>query len=278
MTRLVTSLALVVSLADPSDLLSVIKPSRSGGLGGQLGVPFDGRFVATNVTVFDVIAAAYGGYEPLDAGHISNVPAWAKSERFDIEARTENAAPTEDSPEDQSIAAAFAIVRTMLADRFALRVHDSARVESVYALQRTSRRPGLTPTARDCDADGKAGPFVETPRGSDGVRLPPCGLRARRGEISASGATMALLASRLSHAAGVGRVVLDRTALTGRYDFTLRWTPPPAPADAGDPGNTIDSGPSIFTALREQLGLALMSTTGSVRVLVIDHIGRPSPN
>ena len=80
-----------------------------------------------------------------------------------------------------------------------------------------------------------------------------------------------------------GRAVADRTALTSRYDFTLKWTPEAAaPMAAGAAGGNQEpareSGPSLFTALQEQLGLKLESTRGPVDVLVIDHIERPSEN
>ena len=74
-------------------------------------------------------------------------------------------------------------------------------------------------------------------------------------------------------------MVIDETALDGRYDFTLRWTPAPAAAaDASSADRGADSGPSIFTALEEQLGLTLVATKRSVRVIVIDHIERPTAN
>jgi uncharacterized protein (TIGR03435 family) len=69
--------------------------------------------------------------------------------------------------------------------------------------------------------------------------------------------------------------VLDRTGLSGNYDFSLRWTP--ESLDGGTPSPEA-SGPSIFTALQEQLGLKLESATGPVQTLVVDHIERPSEN
>ena len=74
---------------------------------------------------------------------------------------------------------------------------------------------------------------------------------------------------------GVSRVVLDKTGLTGRYDFSLQWTPDDSPSDAPVPDS---SGGSLFTALQEQLGLKLEPQKGPVEVLVIDHVARPSEN
>jgi uncharacterized protein (TIGR03435 family) len=82
------------------------------------------------------------------------------------------------------------------------------------------------------------------------------------------------LASALSQQ-GLGRVVLDNTGLTDRYDFKLTWASESVAADTNSPDT---SGPSIFTAVSEQLGLSLVPQKGSVPVLVIEHIEEPSPN
>ena len=278
MTRLIAPVALAVSLIGVSDVLSVVKLNRSGGLEAQLGVPFDGRFTATNVTVAALIAAAYGGTIPLDAQRLSGLPSWATRDRFDIEARVDGVEPTEDSEDDAAIFAAFAMVRALLVDRFALRVHEDSRVEPVYALVRDSRlKPaGLTLTGRDCDAFAQAGPFAESLPGPDGRPLPSCGVRVRRGEIVASGGTLAVLARRLSAVAGVEREVIDLTRDPNRYDFTLHWVP--ARMQAEPETAPSDAGPSLFTALPEQLGLRLESRRAPVRVLIVDRVERPMPN
>jgi uncharacterized protein (TIGR03435 family) len=78
----------------------------------------------------------------------------------------------------------------------------------------------------------------------------------------------------------LGRTVLDKTGLTGDYDVKLQWTPDSGPASMMGPDSkaTPDSGPSIFTAIQEQLGLKLESQKGPVEVLVIDRVARPSEN
>jgi uncharacterized protein (TIGR03435 family) len=73
---------------------------------------------------------------------------------------------------------------------------------------------------------------------------------------------------------GASRIVVDKTGLTGRYDFSLRWTPDDAP----DSSASHPSAPSMFTAIQEQLGLKLVPSKGHVEVLVIDHIEKPSEN
>jgi uncharacterized protein (TIGR03435 family) len=78
----------------------------------------------------------------------------------------------------------------------------------------------------------------------------------------------------------LGRTILDRTGLTGNYDFTLRWNPDNGVTTSSNPpeGSQADALPSIFTALQEQLGLKLESTKAPASVLVIDHLERPSQN
>jgi uncharacterized protein (TIGR03435 family) len=108
-------------------------------------------------------------------------------------------------------------------------------------------------------------------------------MRMGRGLLSAQGAPLNTLADSLSRL--LGRVVLDKTGLTGLYDFELKWTPDESQGqmfkgpDIGDSPPPADaSGPTIFTAIQEQLGLKLESQKGPVEVLVIDHVERPTEN
>ena len=98
------------------------------------------------------------------------------------------------------------------------------------------------------------------------------------GLFTAGAVSTASLAGYLSNpGVALDRIVLDRTGLEGRYDIDLRWTPPvPAQADAG--AAALPDGPSIFTALTEQLGLKLEKRDEPLDVVVIDHIEQPTPN
>jgi uncharacterized protein (TIGR03435 family) len=115
--------------------------------------------------------------------------------------------------------------------------------------------------------------------GGPGGMPPPgpgsCGIRIAPGNMAVGGSSMSLFANSLG--TWVGRIVVDKTGLEGAYDFTLTWTPDQMPQrPPGAPEMPIDpNGPSIFTAVQEQLGLKLDSQKGPVSVLVIDHVEHP---
>jgi len=284
---LVTAYQTNANRAAAQGVLSVVKPSKPGGPSATLQVPIGGRFVAGGVTVRELIAASYGGYIPLRPEQISGGPKWIDSEKFDVEARVEKAAADDaivrEVDNDADFTGAFAIVRTMLADRFRLAVHETTIEGRVYALVTSRRDRALGPQLRkstiDCEAIEARGPFAPPPTGRDGRPLAPCGVRAVPGQMIGNGGTMAQLAQRLMMVAGIEREVIDRTGLAGRYDFTLKWTPmvPTRSQDADAPA-AGDTGPSLFAALQEQFGLKLEPQRGAVRVVVIDRVDRPTAN
>lgn len=266
-------------------VLSVVKPNVSGGLQGRLSVPLRNRFVATNITIAEVIAAAYGNLFPLRAEQIVGGPRWMHSERYDVEAKLDTTAGDGESLsdseplDDRRVFDQFAMVRAMLAERFNLSARETTREGPVYRLERTRSGDKLGPQIKlskaDCEAIAAAGPYTAL-AGPDGQLLRPCGVRGRVGQIVGTGATIQQLAQNLTRVATIEREVMDRTGLTGRFDFTLTWAPPLRPGDR-ETGAVID-GPSIFAALQEQLGLKLQAQRGAVRVLVVDRLERPTPN
>ena len=202
-----------------------------------------GRFLAKNVTAKFLVAIAYG----LQKFQIAGGADWVDADRFDIEARLEDesATPGGEAP----------MIQFLLADRFKLQVHREVRESTVYALVVSGKGSRLKAVSSQGGVNVGAGQLV-----SEGM---PIGLLA------------SLLGTRL------GRTVLDRTNLAGRYAIDLRWTPDPGepPSDPGDSFPQPDSsGPSIFTAIQEQLGLKLQSTKGQSGFLVIDHIEKPTAN
>jgi uncharacterized protein (TIGR03435 family) len=96
------------------------------------------------------------------------------------------------------------------------------------------------------------------------------------GTLTAAGMSVSRLATVLTTV--LSRTTVDRTGLSGRFDVELRWTPDPLPDGRSRPPSVDPDAPSIFTAVQEQLGLKLESTTGPVDVLVVDHVERPTPD
>ena len=146
----------------------------------------------------------------------------------------------------------------MLADRFGLVAHYATREHSVYLLTVAKNGPKLKQVL------AAAGP----PRKEEG-----------RGHSRGFAVPIEMLVTTLSNATHI--TVLDRTGLTGRYDYTLDWIPDlqDAPANPeADAARASGSRPTIYTAVREQLGLQLESGKAPVDVVVVDHVDRPSAN
>jgi bla regulator protein blaR1 len=225
-----------------------------------------GRISASNVTLKRLITNAYG----LQVFQVSGGPGWIETARYNIEAKP-------DSPVGPDVWKEM--LQNLLVDRFHLAFHRETKELPVYALVLARK-------------DGKLGPgMVESKEGGciarDPSKLgqPPfCGnVLGGASQLTGTAATVGDMA--LTLATTVGRKVIDKTGLTGKYDITLKYTPdesqiamwtpsgvppPPAPADT--------SGPSLFTALQEQLGLKLESQKAPVEIFVIDRAEKPSEN
>jgi bla regulator protein blaR1 len=255
-------------------------PAAGGPVGGGIGFRA-GRFSAENITLQQLITYAY----ELQAFEIFGAPSWAASDRFDI-AGTMEPSPTglsDQGPRQRRL------LRALLAERFELVVHEERRDMPVYSLvlARPDRRLGerLRPFEGECmetvpPEDLKA-PWLSTPDPGKGPgRGPsPCMLFTGVGRLSSSGTMLSALSSTLARFPAVSRRVIDRTGLTGRFEYDLEWTPMVVPPGAAAPDRpSSDTGPTIFTALREQLGLRLESTKETITVLVIDSVNQPSPN
>jgi len=246
-------------VAPPAFEVSTVKENKSGSSGSSSNSR-DGRFTATNVSLKNLLQyQAYGVPE----SRIFGGPKWISSERFDIEAKTDSA--TTDRlrtlPPDQRRIQRQAMFQQLMAERFKLAVHWETRELPVYALVVAKKGPLLHPTK---EVDGHTG------------------TSANDGELTAHGVTLAQMADVLTQELSreLGRVVIDKTGIQGRYDCALKWRPDTGRmTDTTDSSvATTDSGPSIFTAIQEQLGLKLESTKGPVQVLVIDRVEMPSEN
>jgi uncharacterized protein (TIGR03435 family) len=237
-----------------------VKLNASGAPGIDIDTQPGGRVTITNATLRNLITF---GYRIQDSQLVGG-PDWARTARFDVVAKAGKEATTEEL---------LAMLRPLLGERFKLVMHNESRELPIYALvaPRAGGRTGQLKTS-DVDCAGLPG------TGSRG-----CAFSVRFGNISARGMPVARLAAVLSQFAG--RIVVDRTGIIGPHDFDLTWTPDQfrgRQTAPGEPppqvnGAIVDAnGPSLFTAIQEQLGLKLESTKGPVDVLVIDGAERPS--
>jgi uncharacterized protein (TIGR03435 family) len=259
--------------ASPTFEVASVKPNKSGTdeMVGGLAEP-GGRFTVINTQLREIIRVAYR----LQRYQVVGGPSWIDSDRFDITAKA-NASST--GPE------MALMLRPLLAERFKLAVHNETRQLPLFALVVAGSAGKLGPHLRPSDADCIA---EVTARLRGGAIPPPptdpphqpCGSAGGPlGYTTARGLTMGQIAFGLSR--NVGRAVMDRTGLAGYFDYELTWTPdqiPQRPPGAPDLPPIDPNGASLFTALQEQLGLKLESTTGPVDVLVIDHVEQPTPD
>jgi uncharacterized protein (TIGR03435 family) len=268
----------------PAFEVASIKPNNSGD-GRVMMQNQPGRYIATNVTLRLLIRNAY----QLQDFQITGGPSWLASDHFDINAKVPDEFRAMAPPAPGSGPGPLQLmIRALLAERFKLVVHNETKESPIYALilARSDGKlgPGLKKSVVDCATVFAAG------RGRGGAMPPPpqpgermqCGMRIGPGNLMGGGALMPQFANTLGMFAG--RVVVDRTGLEGAYDVDLTWTPdqmpqrPPGAPD-GPPqinGVAVDpNGPSLFTAVQEQLGLKLDSQRGPVEMLVIDRAEKP---
>jgi uncharacterized protein (TIGR03435 family) len=250
----------------PSFEVATIKPSQGNGP-TNYGIA-EGRLRADNATLAELIRLAYG----LKTGdQLEKGPEWTNSELFDMNAKVADAdaVALQKLPPAQRFEQYRLMLRSLLADRFKLKVSAHEKVLPVYALVVAGNGPRVTATP-------------------PGTQHMPFLWGGSRGDLNAASVSMGFFADWLSGRADAGgRLVVDKTGLNGIYDFTLKWaadgaagTLPDSSIGAQAPaGHGIDAtGPSLLAALQEQLGLKLEPQKASVEVLVIDHVEKPSPN
>jgi bla regulator protein BlaR1 len=223
-------------------------------------IPSAGQFTLTNMPLREVIRIAYG----LQPFQISGGPAWIHSTGYDIVVRGDAPARSDQMG---------LMLRTLLADRFKLRVHHEARELTVFALVNATGDGALGPRLRRSQVDCS----------STAPGTPSCGMwHVGAVHVAARGVTMGQLANQMttiSHR--VNRAVLDRTGLTGAFDLDLEFLRPLDEVVARFPPMTaalerLGLMTSVFTAVRQQLGLQLNLTEGPVDMLVIDGAEQPT--
>jgi uncharacterized protein (TIGR03435 family) len=235
-----------------------IKRSPPDASGFSYGVR-PGGWSMSNASIATLIRSAY----PTPVSELISAPEWLTSERYEVTAKAAGN-PTRDE--------VTLMLRALLAERFKLVAHYEKQQRHVFALvvARDDGRPGagLVRSNVDCEAVNAARRVGQEPPGpfpANGV--PPCAWSSNGSSIRFGGLPLSRLPEAL--AVPAGRVVIDRTRLTGNYEFTLRYSMQP---------NPDDDTPSIFTALEEQLGLRLVPDFAPLEVLVIDAVERPTPD
>lgn len=226
------------------DVVSV-KPYDAHG-SPSIYINSDTHAFSANLSVAMLLQYAFG---VLMADEISGIPAWARSEQYAVDARMD-ARTTEQLdrlPGEKQQDELRKVVRSLLAERFGLEFHRETRLLHVYDL--SVARGGLKMKASKATTQTR---FVMD-----------------HDHLDATGIAMSNLVRSLSHI--TGRLVVNKTGMTGRYDVSLSWA---ADMDA----DAAQSGPSIFTAVQEQLGLKLDSAREPVETIVIDKIERPTAN
>jgi bla regulator protein blaR1 len=236
----------------PKYEVASIKPNTGGDSRFAFEIEPGGTLAATGITLKRLMMTAYNAH----GFRILGGPDWVASRRWDVQAKPGGVAAPDQIRQ---------MLRTLLEDRFHLHTYSERRHMPVYELAVDRRGSKLV--------------RVKASETRAEVRVAP-------GSIQLTKATSATFASQLSYA--LGRPVVDKTNLSGEFDFALEWTPEPGedggPTGSGLPPGTPEQpassrdGASIFTAIPEQLGLRLKSARGPVEVIVIDRVEMPTVN
>lgn len=258
-----------------------IKPNVSGS-GSSSSNTGQGRLTATNVTVKQLIMQAYR----VQDFQIIGGPDWIDTERFNVQAKAEDGAipDTPPPPDDPDKPRPLELmIQSMLADRFQLSLNRETRELPVYTLTVAKDGPKIKPVSPEQNeiapptqaGAGRGGDIRQT--GAVGAGSMNTNVNRTKGEMNANTVPISRFVTALSRQ--LRRPVIDKTDLKGMYTLHLEWTPDSGPI--GGPNTDAPSeptGPSLFTAIQEQLGLRLSSTKGPVDVLVIRNVQKPSEN
>jgi len=238
-----------------------------------------GRFTVTNATLKMVVGVAYRVRD----FQIFGGPNWVSTDRWNIEAKAEEGSiPPPARPPDPRVPDPLSLMaQSLLEERFQLKMHRETRELPIYELLVAKGGSKMKLSAdQSPEMPFKSGSPPPMPR--PGEPAPRGMMRMGRGGLETNGASISNFVIGLSQQ--LGRPVIDKTGLAGFYDIKLQWTPelgqgpvPPAGSEL-TPQSPDASGPSIFTAIQEQLGLRLESAKGPVEVLVIDSVQKPTEN
>jgi uncharacterized protein (TIGR03435 family) len=244
--------SLLGQVAAPRPAFEVVSIKRSEQLdpGPSLRWLPGGTFRIRNLPTRGLLASAYGTPQRPPPPLIG-APDWVATERYDVTAKV--GADLAGRPQADWIANQPGLLQSLLEERFKLKAHRETRELPVYVVRVANEGgrlgPQLHPSSLDCEKERTK-----------------CFFRAGPGHQTGGSADIATIV--LSVTNSLGRVVIDRTGLSGKYDFDVEWSPDQTSTDK----------PSLFAAVREQLGLRIDSERAPVEVLVVDHIERPTEN
>jgi uncharacterized protein (TIGR03435 family) len=278
--------------SSPRFEVASIRPGNTDGRSITQSVfdpPNDGRFYAENITAKTLITIAYN----IQGRQILGGPGWLGSLRYDFQAKSDTVVNQElrTLSHYQAKLMKARMLQSLLRDRFKLSLHRETKIEPVYALVIAKHGPKLQEVKN-------TGAGTADMRGPARTRHPWDDFQFRDGEYEVTFHREPILDLAHVLSGDVGRRVLDRTGLGGTYNFTLSWAQEtmqgPVSIGAGPgsgagsatgtsttPGSSASShppGPSIFTAIQQQLGLRLKPEKGPIDFYVIDHIEPPTPN
>jgi Protein of unknown function (DUF3738). len=211
-----------------------------------------GQIICKGITLPFLVQSAYG----IRPFQLSGIPRSLDSQKYDIDAKLDD--PSKERPANELTPDLLRArseldqirLQAILKERFHLKLHTATKIGTVFVLSVSKNDPKLQKSSKDGGYMRMHGLGTET-------------------QIEAKNETMSDFAEELAYV--VSNKVVDRTGLTDRYDFSVKWTS----SQTIDPNAT---GPSLYTALEEQLGLKLKTERGPVEMYVVDHIEPPSPN
>jgi uncharacterized protein (TIGR03435 family) len=256
-------IAPVLAQTPPEFEVASLKPNPSGFPGFSIIPLPGGKLNANNISLKRLIAVAYS---VTDFQIFGNVP-WLESDRYDMEARAAGPA---------SLLQLRLMLRTLLADRFKLKFHRETRELRIYSLTLAKASPGGPGLVEipngECSSESTSQPALPNGTPCGVVNMGPGRINGQRGRISQ-------LADRLSTLLSV--TVVDKTGLQGFYNITMTWTADPETerllTGERPPASDVP-GPSVFTAIQQQLGLKLVAGKGPVDAIVIDSVEKATAN
>ncbi|HWF09845.1 MAG TPA: TIGR03435 family protein [Bryobacteraceae bacterium] len=241
-------------LASTDPVFEVASIKRSSPDSRERGLRLQGGTISVmNMPLTDILSFVYD----LHPHQIIGLPAWATSEKYDISAKAEGEGqPTRDQ--------LTMMLRKLLAERFQLAVHDEQRELPVYTVN--VAKGGIKISPND--------PKTDPTKATTGV------IFRGPGSVLLNNVTMDDFSKMLQQAA-LDRPVINQTGISGKYDFSLVWSPPQLAIAAPNPNAltpTADAPPDLYTAVQQQLGFRIDAAKLRIGVVVIDKVERPSNN